>query len=785
MYVYSLYFLQRKRVSVRIIFSVAIAGAVLLLSGCRGTRFIPEGKYLYTGAKVKYETKGSIPRKAKLDEEVQAAIRPKPNKVYLGMRPGVWFYYIAGQPKKKKGLRTFIKTKLGREPILLDKANPDRTSQLLTGVLKNNGYFEATVKSEVEKKKKTASVTYTATLVNPPYRIRNLYYQALDTVYGPISYRIRQESLLKKGRIYRLTALSNELKRVATVVRDSGFYFFDDSYLIFHADSTIGTREVDLYLRFEKKIPLQAKKIYTLDTVEVINHYSLAKDSSELHYRSMSLEGYRYFYRRDDIRPKIVLSAINLKTGHLYRRSEQELTLNRLTNLGVFKFVNIRFEPTDSNRLKAKIYLTPLLIRSLRLEAQATSKSNSFVGPALSVTYISRNFLKGAELFQTRVNTAYEVQIGGVQKPPINSFEFGAETSLTIPRFISPIYLPYSSHQYVPQTIVKVGFRLQKRVGFFRLNSFNLGYGYAWRESAWKTHELYPIDITFFQLGNISDAFAQQLAINPILQRSYQNQFILGARYSYTYNTHSVEQAEKQRDNLFFNGNIDISGNLAYLAQRTTNSSRSKTDNSYQVFGEPYSQFTRLDVDVRYYHTFKKDQQLATRLIVGAGYAYGNSITMPYVKQFSAGGSNSLRAFRARSVGPGSYARPDSVSTFFVDQTGDAKIESSTEYRFGIFGYLKGAVFIDAGNIWLLGKDPLRPGSDFVWNTFLKEVAVGTGFGLRLDANFFVFRLDLAFPLRKPSLPESERWVIRNIDFGSRNWRKNNLILNVGIGYPF
>ena len=754
------------------------------LAGCSGLKFIPEKQHLYTGAKLKFETNSNIPQQGDLEDEMEAAIRPKPNKRYLGIRPGVWFYYAFGNPEKKKGLGNWVRKKLGRKPVLLSDATPDRTAQNLRNILLNNGYFQATVVPAVEKKEKTASITYTASMTTPPYRIREISFKSVDSAYRELTPRISGETKLQTGEPYRLKDLEAEMKRVEKLVKDNGYYYFDSRYLIFKADTTVGERQVDLFMGFEAGMPAQTQTIYRINRVVVVNDYTMSRDSTVSKFDTTVVGNYRYLYRRDNFRPEIILNSVNLRKDSIYRRSDHELTLSRLTDLKVFKFVNVRFNPQQGkdSLLNVHIVLTPLLRKSLRLEAQATSKSNNFVGPSLTGTFTNRNAFRGAELLQFRLNTGYEVQINP-RGAPINSFEVGAEASLTIPRFISPIRIPYQSHRYMPQTVIKLGFQLQQRQSFFRLNSFSAAYGYAWRETATKSHQFYPADAVFFQVGNISDQFQQRLDNDRFLRSSLQDQFILGSRYSFTYNSQLAE-GEKKPDNLYFNANVEVSGNLAALTQRTLRGDKEGT-RPYDILGSPYSQYTRTDVDVRYYHDFDKNNQFATRLIAGAGFAYGNSFTMPFIKQFSAGGSNSLRAFRARSVGPGTYFEPRSRESLFIDQTADIKLEYSAEYRFGIIGFLKGAVFADAGNVWLLRNDDSRPGAAFQFKSFLNQLAVGTGVGLRLDAQFFVLRLDAAFPVRRPYLPAGERWVLDGINFRSRDWRRENLILNVAIGYPF
>ncbi len=769
-----------------------ICGFVVALAGCRVSKFVPENQYLYTGSQLKLEANDKIPDEKDLKLKLESGIYPKPNKTFLGMYSSVWFYYKAGDPGKKKSLRYFMKYKLGKKPVYLTDADPEKTSKNLRNQLVNNGYFDAVVNYKVVKDKKMAHVNYMATLLTPPYRIKSISYRQIDSVFGRISDIIREESFLKVGDIHKLDNLNKEMDLVEKAVRDRGFYYFNSEYLIFRADSTVGERQVDLFLTLEKNTPPNATKAFSLDTVSIINHYTFTKDSTlSAQYDSLNIKDFHYLYRKQDFRPEIIIKSISLHNDSLYRRYNHELTLRRLTDLGVFKFVNIKFEPIpQSNLLQANIYLTPYLKKSLRFESQFVSKSNNFVGPSVALSFVNRNFLRGAELFQLRVHSGYEVQVSGQSLgKPLTSFELGTEASLAIPRFIVPFPISYNSAEYMPRTNMKLGAKLQNRLNLFQINSFNVALGYNWRETSAKSHELYPIEITYFKRGYISDEFQKLLSADPFLQRSFENQFVLGSRYGFTYNSQTNDGKEKAKDNFYFNGNVDISGNLAFLIGKLSGK-QPTSDQPLELFNSPYSQYSRLDANLRYYHDFNKNSQFAFRLIAGTGFAYGNSSSMPYIKQFSAGGSNSLRAFRARSVGPGSFNAFTQIGdttqrVFFIDQTGDVKLESTAEYRFGIWGYLKGAVFVDAGNIWLLHNDPNRPGADFSWKTFANEINIGTGAGLRMDLNYFVLRFDAAFPLRKAYLTDEKHWVIKNIDFLSPEWRKSNLILNIAIGYPF
>ncbi|HZY78785.1 MAG TPA: BamA/TamA family outer membrane protein [Cyclobacteriaceae bacterium] len=770
-----------------------------LLAGCTATKLVPEGESLYDGAEIKFEAQGNVGRTSRLEENLQELITPKPNKKILGMRPGVWFWYKAGEPKKPKGLRSFIKRKLGREPVLLKDIKPERTAEQLQAEVRNEGYFKSTVTSDVKTEGKVSKAIYTVILY-PPFRLRKIEQHLFDSLREPkLVQAMEENTMLRTKQRYRLERLKAEQERIEEVLENQGFYYFDDRYLMFDADSTVGKRQIDLDLHYERSMPSKALREWRVRKINVYPNYDLANDSLTTTADTLNINGYTYIDNQHNFRPYILTNVINLRKDSLYRRIDEEYTLSHLMGLKAFKFVNIKFTPSkeDSSSLHANIYLTPLLKKSIRMQLQAVSKSNNFVGPGFEATFTNRNTFRGAELLQIKVNSAYEVQISRQQAGALNAIELGAESNLSIPRFVTPFGIfRYRSAKYLPQTNFKLGFNLQQRLNYFRLNSMNGGYGFLWRETTLKTHELWPVDVSYVKLGQRSLAFDSLLRRSPSLANSLQNQFILGSRYTFTVNTQMKEDIEvkydpkaRRKSNFYFAGTIDLSGNILSAAQNVAK----VEEQQKQFFGLPYSQYARADVDFRYYYDINRHSKLATRIIIGVGHAYGNSSTMPYIKQFAAGGSNSVRAFPARSLGPGTYNvrmdttinQPGETRTFFIDQRGDIKLEGSVEYRFDIIKSFKGALFTDAGNIWLRNPDPLRPGSQFDRSTFISQLAVGSGAGVRFDFNFFVLRLDLAFPVRKPFLEGGPRWVFDEIDFGSRDWRRQNLILNIAIGYPF
>src|SRR5690606_8079411 len=334
------------------------------------------------------------------------------------------------------------------------------------------------------------------------------------------------------------------------------------------------------------------------------------------------------------------------------------------------------------------------------------------------------------------------------------------------------------TRRYVPHTTIKTRFEVLNRTNAYNLNSMSLSYGYNFRENINKEHALDVLEVAYVRSGNISEEYELELQQNPNLRHAIEKQFIIGPNYIFTF-TNTMEQ--QRRNTMYLRAGLDLSGNLLGLI----NGSDYNEGEVYDFLGAPIAQYIRTDADFRNYYKMGTKTEIAARAMLGFGYAYGNSNTLPYVKQFYVGGPNSLRAFRARALGPGSY-QPEQFgeNNFIPDMTGDIKLEMNVELRRKLFSIVQGALFVDAGNIWLLNEDSNRPGAA-ISNNFLKEVAVGAGAGLRFDLTFLVLRTDLAIPLRVPYLPENERWVFDKIDFGDSDWRKNNLVFNLAIGYPF
>lgn len=754
---------------------------IALLYSCSNTKHLPTGEILYTGANVKVDAKGNVKPKS-IRNELEGISRPKPNRKFLGMRMRLWFYNVAGEDANK-GIKKWIKTKLGEPPVLLSDADPYLISDLMKARLNNMGYFVSKVDHEVNESGQKAEINYLAT-VSTPYVINEVRYPDGNDSLSVAIRKVADGSLIKQGNRYDLDLLIDERARVDSELKNIGYFYFNPDLLVFKADTTVGSRQINLLLDVKPDAPAKALSTYTLNRIFVIPGYSLTRKSRQPAKDTVYDYNYYFVERTNNFKHKSLNRYIRLKEGDLYSKNNHNLTISRLMAMGVFKFVNIKFNDTvidGRNLLDAEISLTQLLPKTLKVDFDVSTKSNNYTGPALRASFTNRNLFRGAELLILTFNGAYETQLNGPQKG-FNSWEAGAGITLITPRFLTPIRIKHESTLNVPKTKFDVNFTLLHRVQYFDMLGLNFTYGYIWRDSERSEYEVNPVAINFAKLQNKTAAFDSVLRRNPYLRRSFEEQFTFGSTASYTYNTLTGLPKD---DQYYFKVMLDVSGNLLSLAHRTFTGEASTDERPYKIFNSRFSQYSKISTDSRYYRNFSRESTFATRIILGAGIPYGNSLVMPYSKQFFSGGANSVRAFLPRSLGPGSYNIPDSIGTGYFDQSGDIRIELNAEYRFKIVSVLRGAIFTDAGNIWLMRENEYLPGGKFEANKFMKEIAIGSGLGLRVDLSFFLIRVDVAMPLRKPYRPENERWVFDEINFGSGKWRRENLIFNIAVGYPF
>ncbi len=766
-----------------LIYIVSIPILVLLIAGCSTTRHLAEEEKLYTGAKVKFEKEDKIYDKREVRRELEEVLRPSPNDKFLGLfRHRLWFYNIAGEDAEG-GIRGWIRRRLGQPPVLLDHANPENTSVLMVNRMENQGYFNAEIEYETRERRRTANIVYT---VRPghPYLINNITFPEPETELTEEIRRAGDETILREGEIFKLARLRKERERIDIQLKNRGFYFFNADYIRFRADSTVGEHKVNLYLAVRDGIPDEAKKRYRVGNIFVYPDYALGRDETAADPDTVFTHDKYIIQHNGRFKPEMFTRFVFLNTGEYYNRQDHVLTINRLMGLGTFRFVNIRFhqnkEAADAT-LDTHIYLRPVYERTLRAEFRAVSKSNDLAGPGLNMGYRNRNFFRGAESFSVDLNSSFETQLGGRRRGMLDQYHIGIETELQIPRIISPVPIFTRESLFVPRTRIRLGYEVVDRLDELRLNSFSTRFGYVWMSGRYVRQEFDPVSVNYVRSRLHNPTVETENQLDPVFLRGLEPQFIIGSTYSLFFNN---QTDARRRIHVYFNFNLDLSGNTLHLLNTLFRSDEATEDSPFTLFGISYSQYSRADFDLRYYMKTGQNSRLVTRMIAGAGIPYGNSASMPYVKQFFTGGTNSIRAFPARSLGPGTLSPPEDERSR-IDRTGDIRIETNLEYRFPLVSIVRGALFVDAGNIWMIRSDGAREGTAFNFDTFLGEFAVGAGFGLRLDASFFVLRFDLAFPLRKPYLATGERWVIDEIDFGSSQWRRDNLTFNIAIGYPF
>jgi hypothetical protein len=759
--------------------ATALLGGVLLAS-CSGLKYIPEGQKLYTGSKVTIEAPTKLRNQDALQTELETTLRPKPNASILGQRPKLYFWHLG--LGKEKGLKHLLADKFGEAPVLLSQVQAKQTRTLMTNRLQNRGYFHGAVSSKVEEQEKTAQVNYTAR-PGQQYLIQDIRFPQGDSLLEKAIRGTQAASLIKPGDPYDLDVFTNERVRIDLALKNQGFYYFNPNYLLFQVDSTLQGK-TNVYYKVKAETPDKARQPYWLNTISLNTNYVLTDTTRR---NPIVFNKYLYYPDEEVFKAKAITRAVFLYPDSLFRQRRRDQTLSRLMSLGTFRFVEIKFRPSAEGdsagraRLDSDILMTQLKKKSLRAELQLVSKSNGFTGPGLTIQFRNRSAFRGAE--QLIVNavasteTSTRAPQGAESRSNVGliSNEFGLNAQLIVPRLIAP-QLPFLNPRLVnsdfqPRTNFGAGVRYVSRTGYFATTSYNLNYGYSWKTNITNEQELKLVDVSYNAVST-EKAFDDVLKARPFLQQAYRSQFILASSYRYTYNQQVLE---KRRQQIFFQGMAEVSGNIANALSSAVVGEKSPTE-YYTIAGQRFAQYAKFDLELREYYRISANptsgNRIVGRLQIGVGLPYGNSGggTLPYLRQYGIGGPNSIRAFAARQLGPGSYKpAPGDVVNNYYDQVGDLRLEGNIEYRQDLFPYVKGAVFLDAGNIWLVNNDPQRPGGQFQASTFLQQLAVGTGVGLRIDVQFFVIRFDYAIPLRA--------------NYGTPDDKAGRL--NLAIGYPF
>lgn len=763
----------------------AVAVLVLLtLAACSTTRRLAEDETLYTGVKqITINPTGDDKLPAELQSDLIQAVNVKPNNPYPFITPykrtpfpvGLWVYNNWND--SAKGLKKWLYNLLVAQPVLISDVRANMRMKMVEDILADNGYFGSTASYDVvydKKNPKKAKMEYTFD-VSSPYRIDSIEYfnKSTDRIEGFVDSIAKKNAWFKKGSIFCVDSLSALRVNVANHLRNRGYYYFRPEYLEFLADTFMIPHAVVMRLNFADNMPHIALRKFRTRNVETLllrnEIYSQGTPDT-----IQTDKGELIVMRPQRVRKSMIPECITFRKNKVFSVRDMDRTQTRLARLGIFSNIQIQPVPVDTS---AKNPLMDVMITcrydrpmEATIELNATSKSNSYIGPGLVGTFTHHNIFGGAEKLSVSLNADYEWQTGRDRSSVFNSYEFGLQTSLAFPRLLAPKFIPRSKRD-LNWTTLSLGGSILNRPKYFKMAEFDLGITYEWRATRHAMNSFTPFKLSYNKLITTTEEFDSVMLQNPAVALSFESRFIPQLSYTYTYD----RWLERERNNqLTFTASFTEAGNLFDVVYDLCGAKGRK-----KLFGTPFSQFVKGQVQLVWNRRLipKADHWLVSRVLLGAEHAYGNSDEVPYSEQFYIGGANSIRAFTVRSIGPGSYRAPrDKVNGYF-DQTGTFKFELNTEYRFPIIADLHGAVFLDAGNIWLLKEDPLRPGAKLCGKTFLKDIALGTGAGLRYDLGMMVIRLDVGYGLHTPYSNGTPHYF--NVAF------KDAIAVHLAIGYPF
>ena len=756
----------------------------VILAACSTTKKLGPDEVLYTGVKhfdINPTDGERLP--SGMVSDLKGVINVKPNNPMPFLSPyvrtpfpiGLWVYN--NMSDSAGGLKGWIYRNLVKQPVLVSDVRPAVRTQMLEDILDKNGYFGSTARYELQYDKrnpKKARINYTVD-VSRPYPLDSIILLGRDSL--PVCHFIdsmaRKSPYLKRGEIFSVDSLSAVRVRITNALRNKGYYYFRPEYIEFLADSLMRPRHITLKMTLAANMPEIAQRQFRTGKVTT---YILRRSTKNPGIPDTldTDRGEVIVYRPARLRPNLIPSCITFRKGRVFSVRNMDRTQDRLSRLGIFGGIQIQPVPADTTPgcNVMDVIITCQFERPMEasIEVNATSKSNSYIGPGLEIGVTHNNLFGGAERFSINLNGSYEWQTGHGSTSLFNSYEFGLSASLAFPRLLAPKFIRRRERD-LNWTTISLGADILNRPHYFKMAQFNLGITYEWKATRNSSNSFTPFKLTYTKLLKTTHEFDSVMNMNPAVALSFQSQFI--PQLSYTYSLDKFLERDKI-NGITLTATITEAGNLFDVIYKACGVKGQK-----KLFGTPFSQFVKGQVQFVYSRRLIRGTEhwLVSRVLVGAEHAYGNSREVPYAEQFYIGGANSIRAFTVRSIGPGSYRPPEELQNGYFDQTGTFKFELNTEYRFPIVSVLHGAVFLDAGNIWLLKNDPLRPGGQLKGSTFLRDIALGTGVGLRVDIGMMVIRGDLGYGLHVPYADAGPHYF--NIPF------KKAFAFHLAIGYPF
>lgn len=774
--------------------------SVVLFSACSLTKNLPEGEVLYTGSKTVVEDKSTTPVGEKAMTEVDAALDKTPSTKLLGgflpIPIKMWAYNAFVKYKKGFG-RWMFKRFAADPPVFISTVNPEVRVKVATNLLHDYGYFNGKVSYEtlVDKKDSLkADIRYTVDMKNP-YFIDTVYYQRFTPQTLRIMERGRRMSYITPGEQFNVVDLDEERTRISGLLRNRGYFYFRPDYMTYQADTTlIPGGHISLKLIPVPGLPAAAQRPYYIGDAQV---YLFGKNgeapNDSLFYENLCI----HYHDKLQVRPNMLYRWLNYQKfvrnakmrasnrTRLYSQYRQEQVQEKLSQLGIFSYMDLQYAPKDTTALCDTLNVTLQATFAKPLDAEfelnVVTKSNDQTGPGASFGVTKKNVFGGGESWNVKLKGSYEWQTGGGDRSSLmNSWEMGISTSLTFPRVVFP-RMGKMEFDFPASTTFRLYIDQLNRARYYKLLSFGGNATYDFQPTRLSRHSITPFKLTFNVLQHQSAEFQEIADANPALYISLRDQFIPAMEYTYTYDNAS---ARRIKNPIWWQSTVTSAGNLTSVIYRAFG--KPFSEEGKNLLGAPFAQFMKFKTELRHLWNIDKNNRLASRVGVGALFTYGNATIAPYNEQFYVGGANSIRAFTIRSIGPGGY-HPEESQYSYLDQTGTFLFEANVEYRFRIFKSLWGATFLDSGNVWLLRKDreltndgnEARPDSQLRLKTFPKQIALGTGVGIRYDMDILVFRLDFGIPLHLPyDTSRSGYYNVTGAFF-------KNLGIHFAIGYPF
>ncbi len=778
---------------------------LLLLSSCSMTKNIPEGDQLFTGLKkITYDdyvltdsagVTAEVATKnfALAQEEVEAALATAPNGAIFGssyyrmpfsMGLSIWNHYHDRDTKFAK----WMTKAFGKQPVLMSWVNPELRAQVAEGVLHNHGYFNGYVGYNViqQKNPKTAKIAYD---VHPGrlYTLDSIGYFGFPAEADSLIHATAAEAQIHKGDPFVVSRLDAERQRIGNLLRNNGYYYYQPSYASYLADTFVVDGRAQLQLRMANDVPVEATHKWYIGRVTINmkkNFMEHATDSVVGRYFTV-----RYSGKKPPIRTRVLMADMKLRPRQLYSYDNYQQSVAKINAMGLFSMTDFTFTPrADTLDLTLNcVFDKPW---DFYIETNFNARTIGRIGPELRMGVTRRNAFRGGEKIDVNVHGSYEWSTSGGSN--MNNYDYGADASIEFPRIIAPFFggnrvrrdkdgriIRRRRFYSTPSTIAKVSTDIIYRPSYYKMHVNSGEWTYRWQTSAQSRHEFSPLTVKYQFMNSHTDAFDSLVRINPYLAVTMQDYFIPEMRYTYTY-TSPVELLNPIR----WETTLSESGNVVSLCYLLAGHDWNEKDK--KLFKNPYSQFLKLETDFTKTWRLNSSSNLVGHINAGYIWTYGNSDWVPNSEMFYVGGANSIRAFSVRGVGPGAVRSFGQHAFDYIFRNGSIKFVSNLEYRCQLFGNLHGALFLDAGNVWTPPGDhyddpdmeeTFSPGN-FRLKNFFRELALGTGIGIRYDLDFLIIRLDWGIGLHLPY--ETSRYGYFNVDSFSRNQT-----LHFAIGYPF